>query len=475
LSAAQDAAGAADGESTMPLSETEFAEAMAALGPFERTPALAVAVSGGADSLALCLLACRWAEARNGSVTALTVDHRLRSGSTSEAEQIGDWMKALAVDHRILPWCGPKPKTAIQEHSRRARYALLTRWCREAGVLHLLLGHHRRDQAETVAMRISRGSGEAGLAAMAGVVEMPAVRVLRPLLETPPARLRAFLVARDQPWVEDPSNRDLRFSRTAVRKALTAQTRTEATLARLAARMARKRVSRDLAAARVVAECVSLHPAGFAVLDGAGLASAPRPVGLTALQNVVGCIGGGDYSPSLAKIERIFNSVIIRREAAGGNLGGCRVLSMNGRVLVCREGRNLPAPRAAQPDEVVMWDDRFAIRFTSSHCVEERHGDGASPWLRPLGREGLQQVAAICPRIRHHPIPEPARVALPALADQAGIFSVPHLGFRRESGTALDPNADSRTRLDIADLEFRPVNPLAGAGCFLAYAGRHIM
>jgi tRNA(Ile)-lysidine synthase len=460
---AQDAPDAAAVESdVLPFSETEFAEAMAVLGPFERKPALAVAVSGGADSLALCLLASRWAQDRKGSLTALTVDHRLRSGSTSEAEQIGDWMKALAIDHQILPWCGTKPTTGIQNHARRARYGLLTRWCREAGVLHLLLGHHRRDQAETVAMRISRGSGEAGLAAMAGVVEMPAVRLLRPMLETPPARLRAFLAAHSQPWVEDPSNRDLRFSRTAVRNALTAQATTEAALSRLAARMARKRVARDLAAARVVAEYVFLHPAGFATLDPAGLASAPRPVGLTALQNIVGCIGGGDYSPSLEKIERIFATVIIRREAAGGNLGGCRVLWIGRRVLVCREVRNLPAPRTAQPDEVLMWDGRFLIRFSSSHSEV-----GASTWLRPLGREGLQQVVASCPRVHHHPVPEPARATLPALADEAGIFSVPHLGFRRESSAVPD--------LDFAHLEFRPANPLAGAGCFLAYAGRHIM
>jgi tRNA(Ile)-lysidine synthase len=449
-------------ERDMPLSQTEFADAMAALGPFEREPALAVAVSGGADSLALCLLAYRWAQDRKGSVIALTVDHRLRSDSTSEAEQVGEWLKAHTIDHRILPWCGTKPKTAIQENARRARYALLTRWCREAGVLHLLLGHHRRDQAETVAMRMSRGSGEAGLAAMAGVVEMPAVRLLRPLLKTPPARLRAFLAARGQQWVEDPLNRDPRFTRTAVRNVLTVQATTETALSRLAARMARKRVSRDGAVARVVVDCVSFHPAGFAVIDAARLAAAPRPVGLAALQNVVACVGGGAYPPALAKIQRIFARVIMCPEAAGGNLGGCRVFWLNRHILVCREARNLPEPFSVQPDEVLMWDQRFLIRFTST-----RDGDAAPAWIRPLRKVELRWLAAMCPHISHHRIPEAARAALPALLDEAGVFSVPHLGYRREGGRM--------PIVDFANVEFRPANPLAGAGCFLAYAGWGIM
>ena len=449
-------------ETDTPLSEAEFGEAMAALGPFEKKPALAIAVSGGADSLALCLLAYRWVQDRKGSVIALTVDHGLRIDSKLEAEQVGEWLKAHRIDHRILPWCGPKPETAIQENARRARYALLTRWCRKAGVLHLLLGHHRRDQAETVAMRMSRGSGEAGLAAMAGIVEMPAVRLLRPLLKTPPARLRAFLAARGQQWVEDPSNRDLRFTRIAVRNALTVQATTEAALSHLAARMARKRVGRDLAVARVVADCVSFHPAGFATIDAARLATAPGTVSLAALQNVIACVGGRAYPPALTKVQRILARVIMRPEAAGGTLGGCRVFWLNKRILVCREARNLPEPLSVQADEVLMWDQRFLIRFTPIHG-----GEAGPAWIRPLRKMELRWLAAMCPHIGHHPIPEPARAALPVLLDEAGIVSVPHLGYRREGGRM--PMGD------FANVKFRPANPLAGAGCFLAYARWGIM
>ncbi len=139
---------------------------MATLGPFEATPALAVAVSGGPDSLALAMLAKAWSDARGGSLVALTVDHGLRPESTGEARQVGRWLKKRGIPQRILRWDGPKPGSALQAEARSARYALLTGWCRARGILHLLLGHQREDQAETVLMRLERGSGPDGLAAM---------------------------------------------------------------------------------------------------------------------------------------------------------------------------------------------------------------------------------------------------------------------------------------------------------------------
>lgn len=445
----------ADGDA--PLSETEFAEAMAALGPFERRPALAVAVSGGADSLALCLLAIQWAQRREGSAIALTVDHRLRAGSTAEAEQVGEWLKARAIRHRILTWRGVKPRAAIQEQARHARYALLTRWCRRVGILHLLLGHHRRDQAETVALRISRGSGEAGLAAMAGAVELPGVRLLRPLLNTSPSRLRKVLVAQGQPWLEDPSNRDGRFSRTLARKILADQPTMEAALLRRASRMAGERVHHDRAVARVVAQCVCLHPAGFATIDASCLVAAPLPIAVTALRHVIAGIGGNAYPPSSEKVARIFDRVVVRREITGGSLGHCRVVWLNDCVLVCREARNLPPPLALRPASVLEWDRRFRICAASS-----RAGATAPAWIRPLGREGVQQLAKLAPALSHHLVPAPARPALPAVVDTMGLFSVPHLGYRREQVSTMG--------VDFATVEFRPPNPVAGPGCFLAYS-----
>ena len=164
------------------MGAAEFAGLIERLGPFEQGPRLAVAVSGGPDSLCLCLLAAGWAAARGGVVSALIVDHGLRPEAAAEARQVAAWLRARRIDHHVLRWADVKPATGIQAAAREARYRLLGDWCRAAGILHLLLGHHLDDQAETVALRQARQSGAAGLAGMAAVRELAGLRLLRPFL-----------------------------------------------------------------------------------------------------------------------------------------------------------------------------------------------------------------------------------------------------------------------------------------------------
>jgi tRNA(Ile)-lysidine synthase len=154
---------------TKPLTLAEFSAALAWIGHWEHEPFLAVAVSGGADSLALTLLADRWARERGGQICALTVDHRLRPESGEEIRRLQGWLSARAIRHEILAWSGDKPVTGIQEAARAARYALLDDWCRAHGCLHLLTAHHREDQADTYLLRRRAGSGANGLAGMSAI------------------------------------------------------------------------------------------------------------------------------------------------------------------------------------------------------------------------------------------------------------------------------------------------------------------
>jgi tRNA(Ile)-lysidine synthase len=136
-----------------PLTFREFAAGLAAIGGFEKRPLVAVAVSGGPDSMALVLLADRWARMQGGRAWGLTVDHGLRRDSADEARTVACWLGARAIPHEILPWEGAKPAGGIQEAAREARYGLLTAWCRSRGCLHLLAAHHREDQIETHLIR----------------------------------------------------------------------------------------------------------------------------------------------------------------------------------------------------------------------------------------------------------------------------------------------------------------------------------
>lgn len=182
-----------------------------------------VAVSGGPDSLCLLRAAARWRDNTSPRpvVTAATVDHGLRPGSADEARTVGNWCADLGIPHAILCWTGRKPRTGIQAAARDARYALLEAHAAAQGARVLLTAHHADDQAETVLMRLLRGSGIHGLSGM------PARRLrgqgllhVRPFLDWPKARLVATLAAEGVPWIEDPSNRDIRFGRTAMRDLL---------------------------------------------------------------------------------------------------------------------------------------------------------------------------------------------------------------------------------------------------------------
>ena len=195
-----------------------FARLMAPFEPFETRPGIAVAVSGGRDSLCLALLAGEWARDRDGKLVALIVDHGLRAEAAHEAQATTRTLAAHGIESVILRWRGTKRASGLQVAAREARYRLLGEACRERGILHLLVAHHADDQTETIAMRAARGSGPDGLAGMAALIEMPDVRLLRPLLPVARERLTATLMERGVAWIDDPSNVDQRFERARLRR-----------------------------------------------------------------------------------------------------------------------------------------------------------------------------------------------------------------------------------------------------------------
>ena len=433
-----------------PLDDQEFAAAMAAVGPFEPCPELAVAVSGGADSLALALLADRWARARSGNIVALTVDHRLRPESAAEAVQVGEWLGTRGIRHEILVWDGPYPIHDLQAAARVARYRLLGQWCRRANVLHLLTAHHMDDQAETLILRLGRGSGLAGLAGMAPIVEDGHYRLVRPLLTVAAQRLRATLTALDQIWVEDPSNRNPAFARVRVRAqmptGLAEAGLTPKRLAETSRHLARARTVLEQLVERALAAGVSLHPAGFALVDRHPLGQAPEEIGLRALASVIATIGGEEYPPRFDRLERAAEALFGDALGGGRTLGGCRILPWRGRVLVVRElaavEGSLSLPEAGG---TVEWDHRFLIE------VPVPRGPGGLR-IAALGVEGAARMRGIVEAPGTPYLPSSVRPSLPALWREGTLISVPHLGWMRagaETGAAI---------------RFRPTRSLTGSG-----------
>lgn len=400
------------------------------LEPFEPAPALAVAVSGGADSTALALLARDWVVPRGGSLLALVVDHGLRAESAAEAALTLSRLAGRGVSGRLLVLRDLHRGPGLAARARAARYAALTRACAGQGILHLLLGHHMLDQVETLRIRALAHSGRAGLAAMSGVVEGEAVRLLRPLLAVPPGWLRGFLREVGMNWVEDPSNADPASQRARIRAAfndpggegfavMAKQVR--------ARQFGVQRVGMEREAAAELARGVRLHPEGWAVLP-------PGLVSAEALAAVLRTIAGRAYPVASHQV------AALAAAPRAATLAGTRLLPAGragppGAWLLVREAAAMAPPVPAMPGAT--WDGRFRL----------------SPRARPVPGWQLGALGPAASGLRRLRPDWPAAVlqALPALWEGPRLVAVPALGY---------PDAATCAGLG---LRFAPAVPLAGA------------
>jgi tRNA(Ile)-lysidine synthase len=293
---------------------------------WKAAPAIVLAVSGGPDSIALMWLAARWRAslARGPRLIAVTVDHGLRPEASREARDVKRLARTLDLPHRTLRWSGTKPKTGLPAAARAARYRLLAQAARAGGATHILTAHTRDDQAETLLMRMLRGSGIAGLAAMARESERDGVLLARPLLDVSKSRLVATLKKAKIGFADDPTNRDVSFTRPRLRTlmpVLAAEGGDARNLARLAARLARANAAVDVladGAERYLAlrGRESRRP-GF---DAGAFAALPEEVRLRLLLRAIGRFGH-EGPAELGKVEALLAAL---DRACAGKAGGSR-------------------------------------------------------------------------------------------------------------------------------------------------------
>lgn len=317
-------------------------EAKRLFHPLAHARALVLAVSGGPDSTALLVLAARWRRARKSGprLFAATVDHGLRPQSKHEARAVSRLARALGVPHHTFPWRGKKPATGIQEAARAARYRLLADFAQATGADHIVTAHTLDDQAETVLMRMCRGSGLTGLGGMRKVTPLsPSLRsartarrvarsgdvlLMRPLIDTPKARLIATLEREKIAFSEDASNRDPRFARARLREimgVLAGEGLDAGRLASLARRLRRADAALETAA-DTAARTVSQWPwsmEGPIIFDRDEFLNIPAELGLRLLGRAVGHVG--DEGPvELGKLERLYERLVGGKRAAGEGL-----------------------------------------------------------------------------------------------------------------------------------------------------------
>jgi tRNA(Ile)-lysidine synthase len=380
---------------------------------------LALAVSGGADSVGLMNLASRW----KGPVkfTVLTLDHGLRKNSRREAQQVLRWARRLSFQARLLTWGEEKPARAVQARAREARYRLFAQWCAQNDAQGVVTGHTLDDQAETFLMRLARGSGVDGLSAMAGETVLHGVRVLRPLLEVRRAQLRALLEAEGQAFFDDPSNEDAVFERVRIRQVKDVLHRAGVSfehLAMAAQRMGRAREALEQSTDELQDRCVSFENEGHAIVDMGHFLGAPEEIRVRLLARLFDRMGGASHRPRLAEIER-FSAWLQSGEGQARTLGGCRAKRRRESFVIGREsGRMARTPITIQPGETRLFDDRFKVRLYARK--------GESMTLVALGQAKRRSAVK-----RPKNLPEFVFRTLPALVAGDEIALVPHLGYSR--------------------------------------------
>lgn len=351
---------------------TDIVDSLAANLPPDGT-SFALAFSGGGDSLALL----QYLKDHKGLKAVLHVDHGLRDGSAEEAVRAGELAKTLGHDLTVLVWSPEGSKSGLQEKARNARYGLMGAYCRKHDIPALLTAHHADDQAETVLMRVKRGSGWRGAAGIwpqryAPVwPELAGVTLYRPVLSVYRSDLRASLGSLNP--VNDPSNSNADFARVRAREELSGDPQLTTDMLDLSKEMT---VGICAEIDRIRTELRGYH------LTHEGQFSVPRLIGAPALA-LIAPIVGGQSGP--ANRMRIAEKLAPLASGEAVPIGGGCIGQWDGEILTLsrdpvaisgrRQGRVSPTAMPIQiSPEPYVWDGRFLVSGSAGQLHPERRG-----------------------------------------------------------------------------------------------------
>lgn len=386
---------------------------LASLSADQSSP-LITCLSGGADSTALALLAESYARQTGRQHSTTIIDHGIRPAAAQEAARTAQRMRQCGIAATIRRVTAAAPSSGIQPWARAQRYAIATADARQQGAV-LLLGQHAGDQAETVWMRLHRGSGLAGLAGMRPLARRDGVVMLRPLLGFQRQELEHICQHAGVAWETDPSNADPQFERVRVRAALAGMPDMAEQLQRLSAAAG---VIDDhlLQAVADAVSLVQLAPDGSAVLDAA-LPDLPAAVARRLLSQVIRQVGGRPHPPGSDALDRLRRRMQMRQAAT---LGGCRLQpaahgQMAGHWRVMAEIGRQPARSRLPAGGRIVHDGRWLLHSRFGGIVRSFAAmppDARDSWHDVPGWQG---------------VPAAVRAALPVIETLDGTWVCPHL------------------------------------------------
>ncbi len=436
-----------------PPLESRFAEAMGQLLGPDFPENLALAVSGGGDSMAMLALAHNWARVWGPTLWVVTVDHGLRPESSEEAAMVAEFCATLDRPHATLRWRWDGAGN-LQAAARRARLSLLDRW--RGGIGYVLMAHTADDVAETFLIRLARGSGVEGLSAMQDVRrvttdfggnERPLLadevsqtpeppppdraeeglgpptefRIVRPCLGMTRAELRHYARTLNVPWVEDPSNEDPKYDRARARKLLAALEPLGMSRRDLVSTAHRMRRASEALRARVVsvADAIARETGGAVTLERAGFEAVERDTQLRLLAAACMWVSGAEYRPRAAALEDLLDRLL---GGGAGTLIGAKAETTADTCCVFREFAAVSQLRSPVSE---LWDGRWRVTGPTGEGME----------IGALG-EAIQ----LCPDWRVCGLPRAALMATPAVWHGEDLVAAPAAGFEQNwTGRIVTP------------------------------------
>jgi len=397
--------------------EARFAAALMSLLGDPPPARLGVAVSGGGDSVALLHLLHR---TLGTALHVVTVDHGLRPESGDEAATVARAAQGLDLPHDTLRWTGWDGQGNLQDAAREARLSLIADWARDRGIDAVALGHTRDDQAETVLMRLARGSGVDGLGGIPPTAERYGIRFLRPLLGVGRQDLRDWLSGQGIGWIDDPSNDDPSFDRVRARQAIATLGLDPVRLSRSARQM---RDARDVLrqATAELADRAARQEAGDLVLSRSHLTEALTDTRLRLLAAALCFVSGQAYRPRWATLERVWTALAT---GEGASAHGCLIVADGACARIAREPAALPGP---VPFGTV-WD-RWTVEGPG----------GAALTVGALESDGLAQV----PDWRALGLARSLLITSPAVRQGDNLIAAPLAGLENGYTARLLPSRDN--------------------------------
>lgn len=390
------------------------------------TNPIALAVSGGPDSTAMMFLVSKSKKIKKENVTVLTVDHGLREDSFKEANLVMQNAKKIGFKCKVLKWRGLKPLSGIQEAARRSRYDMMLSWCEKNHVKKLFLAHHMDDQVETFLMRLSKGSGVDGLSSMSKNSYQANTNLIRPFLETSKVKLVEIANYSKMKWVSDPSNSNLSYQRSRIRKLIPALSKEGIDSHHINLAIKRMDSAKDTLIEmtnRNISKYVkNMEDIAYSLSYEAFDELRPEIL-LRILDRIIMAASGSIYPARRAKVEDILSWLRSDSEISAKTLSGAVIRKRKDYIIFYRELKSSQRSKSIRPltNRYLSWDNRFHLKLKKSKKLE----------VQSLGDEGVKILKSkkILKKQGLNNIPLSAWKSAPSLWSKKRLISVPSLGY----------------------------------------------